>query len=161
MPKYPNDPQLRLTFQTYTGMKRRCYDPRHKTYEDYGARGVRVYFDWLGVGGFRQFIADAGLRPGREYQLDRKDSSRGYEPGNVQWVEAKINLGRPSREKHCCRMKEIKAVGPDGREHALPLHAWAELLGIKYRSLSRRLQRAGSDQTKRARIFATSRRSWS
>lgn len=137
---YQNDEQKRLTHQTFQNMKRRCYDPNHATYCDYGEKGVRVFFGWMGRGGFAEFIADVGLRPSRGHQLDRVDSAKGYEPGNVRWIPRYDNLSAPGRARNCCT-KEVEAVGPDGVKRKIPLYSWAELLGISYRSLCRRMQR--------------------
>lgn len=125
------------TYQTWKNIQRRCYDPKHKTYEGYGGRGVRVYFDWLGAGGFAAFLRDVGERPSRGHHLDRIDPAKGYEPGNVRWRPAAENL---ATSVSCCA-KQVEAKGPDGVVRELSLGAWAELLGIKYRTLSRRLQR--------------------
>ncbi len=34
---------------------------------------------------FAAFLEDVGFRPSKEYQLDRLDNTKGYEPGNVAW----------------------------------------------------------------------------
>lgn len=58
----------------------RCTNPRNEFWKDYGARGIRVTF-----GSFQEFFADVGPRPAG-MTLDRRDNSRGYEPGNCRWV---------------------------------------------------------------------------
>lgn len=64
-------------------MKRRCYDKRHKDYQRYGARGITVCASWMAS--FESFFESMGPRPPGT-SLDRKDSRRGYEPGNVRWA---------------------------------------------------------------------------
>lgn len=137
---YRHDERKRLTYQTFSNMKQRCYNPRHATYSDYGEKGVRVFFGWMGRGGFPAFVEDVGLRPSRGHQLDRIDSAKHYEPGNVRWVPRYDNLSAPGRARNCCR-NEVEAVGPDGVKRKISLYEWAELLGITYRSLCRRIQR--------------------
>lgn len=137
---YRHDEKRRLTWQTFQNMKARCYNPKHATYELYGGAGVRVFFGWIGRGGFAEFVNDVGLRPGRAYSLDRIDSAKGYEPGNVRWVTKTENYARPGHARNCCR-NEVEAIGPDGVKRKISLFEWAELLGISYRSLCRRIQR--------------------
>lgn len=75
----------------YNDLKRRCNNPGHKRYSDYGGRGIRVYQEW--VDDFWAFVRDVGERPegltpgGRAYwQLDRINNDGNYEPGNVRWA---------------------------------------------------------------------------
>lgn len=69
-------------------MLRRCFDKGHERYESYGGRGITVYFDWIGPGGFVQFLKDMGERPMGK-TLDRKDVNGNYGPDNCRWVTAK------------------------------------------------------------------------
>lgn len=71
-------------------MVQRCTNPRRKDYEYYGGRGIRVYFGWLGSGGFAEFLQDVGVRPSREATLDRIDPDGSYEPGNVRWASKAV-----------------------------------------------------------------------
>jgi hypothetical protein len=77
------------TYVSYRAMLRRCYDVKHERYIDYGARGVCVYFDWIGEGGFIRFLGHVGKRP-KGKTLDRIDPRKGYEPGNVRWATVKM-----------------------------------------------------------------------
>jgi hypothetical protein len=72
-------------------MRRRCTNPDHARYSDYGGRGISVYPEWRND--FWAFVRDVGERPegktkgGRAYwQLDRIDNDKNYEPGNVRWA---------------------------------------------------------------------------
>jgi hypothetical protein len=67
-------------------MVQRCTNKNRTDYEHYGGRGILVYFDWMGPGGFQQFLADVGARPTKKHSLDRIDPDGNYEPGNVRWA---------------------------------------------------------------------------
>ncbi len=71
--------------KTYLGMLERCYYEKHKSYADYGGRGIRVCARWRGLQGFWNFVADMGPRP-VGYTLDRRKNELGYEPNNCRWA---------------------------------------------------------------------------
>lgn len=71
------------TYNAWREMKRRCYNPKSKSYPAYGGSGVTVCARWKNS--FQNFLADMGeCPPGLE--LDRAHNSRGYAPGNCRWV---------------------------------------------------------------------------
>lgn len=114
----------------------RCHNPNHDMFYNYGERGIVVAEEWRGKGGFQRFLDHVGKRPSRKHTLDRIDPKRGYEPSNVRWKAKNTVDGRSHHER--------TAIGPDGLEHTLSLGEWADLLGLIYRSLCRRLQRAAA-----------------
>jgi len=76
-------PPFSLTERSYLNMMRRCYDERHRSYPDYGARGIEVCAEWWS---FPVFLRDMGERPSSKYCIDRKDPDANYSPDNCRWA---------------------------------------------------------------------------
>lgn len=82
-------------YRTWKAMKERCYNVHNIGYKNYGARGIRVCERWLNS--FENFLSDMGVKPGKKYSIDRKDSTGNYEPGNCKWATMKEQGGNTSR----------------------------------------------------------------
>lgn len=76
-------------------MRVRCQDPTHKSYADYGGRGITVCPEWSS---FERFYEDMGSRPSGA-SIDRIDNNKGYSPVNCRWATATVqgNNRRPAR----------------------------------------------------------------
>lgn len=81
-------------YNVYNGMKQRCLNPNADNYKFYGGRGITICERWLES--FENFYSDMGDPP-LNYQLDRKDNSKGYSPENCEWVPPKVNCSNTRR----------------------------------------------------------------
>lgn len=90
---------LRHYNPTYSGWKNarnRCYTKTHKSYPNYGGRGITMCERWAT---FKNFLEDMGECP-PGMSLDRyPDVNGNYEPGNCRWATAKqqANNRRPRK----------------------------------------------------------------
>lgn len=71
------------TYKSWSEMKNRCLNAKHKHYKDYGGRGIKIYERWLK---FNNFYEDMGTRP-KDRSLDRIDNSGNYEQSNCRWAD--------------------------------------------------------------------------
>lgn len=86
-------------YYVWQGMKARCNNPKHKSFNDYGARGISVCERW--AHSFENFISDMGPRPAG-HTIDRTDSCGNYEPSNCMWASRM----RQNNRKRNIRMAE-------------------------------------------------------
>jgi len=104
----------------------RCTNPNNKSYDRYGALGVKVCDRWLES--LENFVADMGL-PDEGMSIDRIDPSGNYEPNNCRWVDIETQANN-----------KRNTVRYEHQGQSLSLAQWCRKLGLNY------------DRTK-ARIF--------
>ncbi len=91
-------------------MVRRCENPRHPQYRDYGGRGITVFPAWHDPAVYVRYVEQVlGPRPAPGYTIDRIDNDRGYEPGNLRWA-TRSEQNANQRQ----RVSVGYAVGPTG-----------------------------------------------
>lgn len=106
----------------------RTTNPNHKSYADYGGRGIVVCARWAS---FETFYEDMGPRPSREHSLDRyPDQNGNYEPGNCRWATS-------SEQANNKRNNVMATV--DGR--TMTVHQWASASGIPASVITQRVKR--------------------
>lgn len=78
-------------YRRWKAMVGRCTNPAQHNYRWYGGKGVTVCEQWRDdFLAFKTWAESSGFAQDRE--LDRIDSSKGYEPGNCRWVTKRDNV---------------------------------------------------------------------
>lgn len=70
------------TYKSWQSMLSRCLNKKFTNFENYGGRGIKVCDRWLK---FDNFIDDMGLKPYKDYQIDRINNNGNYDIDNCKW----------------------------------------------------------------------------
>ena len=118
----------RRLMNLWRAMHNRCYNPKNKSYADYGLRGIFVAPEWHGGDGFRRFCADMG-NPPEGCSLDRRDNAGPYSKHNCRWATQVEQASNKRNNRH------IEAGG-----ETLTLAAWARRLGCTSAAILARIK---------------------
>jgi transcription elongation factor Elf1 len=95
----------------WVDMRMRTLNPNHKSYNNYGGRGITLCDEWLDVQNFWDWAMSNGYSD--ELSIDRIDNDDGYSPENCRWVggdiqarNQRIQKNNTSGYKGVCRFKD-------------------------------------------------------
>jgi hypothetical protein len=73
--------------KTWRLMKFRTQNKNSHSYKNYGARGIKMFDEWIDdFDKFQKYIYDnLGEKP-ENFSIDRMDNEKGYYPGNIRWA---------------------------------------------------------------------------
>ena len=92
-------------YRAWVAARSRCRDPNHKSWKDYGGRGIKFSPAW---DDFMQFFADMGPRPSSKHSLDRIDVNGNYEPGNCRWATVGQQMSNRRIDQQARRIAELE-----------------------------------------------------
>lgn len=110
----------------WCGIKARCENRNHKSYLQYGGRGITLCDAWQS---FPAFLADMGEPPNERSTVERSDNNKGYEPSNCRWAS------RAEQSQNRRANIQLTAHGRSFTSSELAL-----MLGLKVDRLRRRLK---------------------
>jgi len=116
------------TYRIWRAMKRRCASDLEPHFSKYKGRGIAICKRWLAS--YPAFLYDMGECP-TGMQLDRKDNNKGYYKRNCRWATPQSNA-RNRRSTLVCHYGNA----------VLPVIEVANIIGVKYSTLRKRLQHA-------------------
>ena len=91
-------------YHIWFNMRRRCTNPKDKSFKYYGARGITVDPRWSNIENFIYDIENyIGSRPNPNMQLDRINNDGNYELSNVRWATPLQNVSNRR-----CSIKKTK-----------------------------------------------------
>lgn len=92
----------------WRAMKKRCLNPSHAKWKDYGGRGIKVCDRWRDD--FLAFVGDMGFCP-PGLTLERDNNDGDYEPSNCRWATMKDQSNNRRRAKISTRNRSgVKGV---------------------------------------------------
>jgi len=103
--------------QAWVQMRQRCFNPKKKSYEYYGGKGITVCDEWKDS--FIAFYSHIVPRPSDKHSLDRIDVNGNYEPGNVRWA---------TQLEQCNNTTVVRLVTIDGKTQSVS--AWEKEMGL-------------------------------
>ena len=117
-------------FQTFKGMKSRCYNTNNAEYYAYGGKGVVICQEWLtNPALFVSWSENNGWYKGCGLTIDRIDNDGNYCPNNCRWITRQEQAHNTS--------KNIWIQCPDGiKRNIQQLSEWC---GLGYTTLRSRL----------------------
>jgi hypothetical protein len=100
-------------YKIWVGIRKRCYNPKMKSYADYGGRGIKVCDKWNTA--FINFYNDMKEGYADNLSLEREDPNGHYEKSNCRWATAteQARNKRDSRFIECDGSKRTLAEWED------------------------------------------------
>jgi hypothetical protein len=81
-------------YEIWSGIKKRCLNPKNRNFRLYGGRGIIVCDEWKTFEGFREWAMVNGYAD--DLSIERINNDGNYEPGNCTWATP-IEQGRNTR----------------------------------------------------------------
>jgi hypothetical protein len=128
MARRKHDESKTRLYKKWTGIITRCYNPKCKSYKNYGGRGITMCEEWRNsYEAFRDWALAHGFREG--LQIDRIDTNGNYCPSNCRWITSKQN------QRNRTNNRLLTAFGV-----TQPMSVWCEEFDINEGTLRKRMK---------------------
>ncbi len=115
-------------YGVWSMMRSRCYNPKVKSYKDYGAKGICVTEPWFSS--FEAFYADMGESYSEGLTIDRIHTTGHYCKENCRWA---TRLEQANNKTDNVRLEF------QGTTHTMS--EWARIVGISNKTIHARIKR--------------------
>jgi len=113
-------------YNIWSKAKDRCFNPKCKSYNQYGGRGIYMCEEWRNSFlNFYKWAINNGYSD--ELSFDRQNVDGHYQPENCRWVA-------PHQQNY----NQRKSINITYNGETLPLKVWAKKLNINYGTLHSR-----------------------
>lgn len=122
-------------YYVWKEMVQRCTNPRNRSYQDYGGRGITVCDEWRGENGFINFYTwslESAYESGLE--IDRINNDGNYGPENCRWVTRELQANN-KRNNILVEHRGIKKT----------VSQWARQLDMDDKKIRQRIKKLGWD----------------
>jgi hypothetical protein len=113
-------------YNIWTQMNQRCVNQNLEHYDNYGGRGISVCDEWKKFEVFAEWAKKNGYKDG--LTIDRMDVNGNYEPDNCKWSTDVEQQRNKRNNRHITINSQTKTIAE-----------WAEISGLPYKTLQRRL----------------------
>lgn len=118
-------------YRVWNSMSQRCNNPNDKSYQYYGARGIKISEHWTGRSGFVNFVNDMFPRP-EGGSIERIDNNEGYSKNNCRWA---------THKEQCNNRRSNTSVVDPSSGKSYTLQQLSEEFGVKDRTVRSRYLR--------------------
>ena len=116
--RHRNGQKTHPIYNTWMGMKARCFNPNSERYLSYGGRGITVCDEWKDdFQSFYEWSISNGWSEG--LTLDRINNNGGYSPNNCRWT----NMTVQNNNK-----RNVRIITYNGKSQTIT--EWSKELGI-------------------------------
>lgn len=125
----------------YHGMMYRCYNPKCKSYKDYGARGITVCEEWRNIGLDRKTLVNrikGGMEPKKALTTPCMKNGKVYRPLKVNLLKNPSCLREPTTKGENLR----RYISTKMRSEEITQVQMADELAITQSAFSQKLRKA-------------------
>lgn len=102
-------------YKSWESMRQRCNNPKDKSYNHYGGRGISICERW---NSFEAFYEDMGDKPDGTHTIDRINVNGNYTPGNCRWAtQSTQQQNRRNNVMNPVMVRKIRKMFTAGKTH--------------------------------------------